>query len=192
MVIAPSSWCRGEWVDYTFAANLAPCVLSILREKNPPCPSITYDENADGSLMNVISYYYLLHPRRHFLSDLFHTEALDGGVVLVRCGINWGTGVLVHKDTGTFLTCSHVVAEVKKLNSYKGIFSLLKKNIAQKYIVRYTRGSKQIEDTKYIFSTQRVKVLNLFRAINSACGNIYYRNVIGNDTLFFYLRRSNS
>ncbi|KYQ51700.1 Peroxisomal leader peptide-processing protease [Trachymyrmex zeteki] len=85
MVIAPLSWCRGEWVDYTFAANLAPCVLNILRKKNLSCHPITYQETADA--------------------------ALDRGVVLVRCGINWGTGVLVHKDTGTFLTCSHVVAE---------------------------------------------------------------------------------
>ncbi|KAL6263788.1 hypothetical protein P5V15_003871 [Pogonomyrmex californicus] len=87
MVIAPLSWCRGEWVDYTFAANLTPCLLNILRKKDLSRPSImdhAYHEDAD---------------------------ALDRGVVLVRCGINWGTGVLVDKDTGTFLTCSHVVAE---------------------------------------------------------------------------------
>lgn len=88
MVIAPSSWCRGEWVDYTFAANLAPCVLNILRKKNPPHSPIAYHENIDA--------------------------ALDRGVVLVRCGISWGTGVLVDKDTGTFLTCSHVVAEASE------------------------------------------------------------------------------
>lgn len=87
MVIASLSWCRGEWVDYTFAANLAPCVLNILRKKHPCSPVVnsTY-ENADA--------------------------ALDRGVVLVRCGISWGTGILVDKDTGIFLTCSHVVAEV--------------------------------------------------------------------------------
>ncbi|KAM0726759.1 Peroxisomal leader peptide-processing protease [Formica fusca] len=84
LVIAPLSWCRGEWVDYTFAANLAPCLLNILRKKDPCCsPIISHQKD----------------------------EALDRGVVLVRCGINWGTGVLVDKDTGTFLTCSHVVAE---------------------------------------------------------------------------------
>lgn len=26
MVIAPLSWCRGEWVDYTFIANLKLCL----------------------------------------------------------------------------------------------------------------------------------------------------------------------
>ncbi|XP_050454927.1 peroxisomal leader peptide-processing protease [Cataglyphis hispanica] len=84
LVIAPLSWCRGEWVDYTFAANLAPCLLNILQKKDPRCPPIiSRQEN----------------------------ETLDRGVVLVRCGINWGTGVLVDKDSGTFLTCSHVVAE---------------------------------------------------------------------------------
>jgi hypothetical protein len=30
-VIAPLSWCRGEWVDYTFAANLQPCLEKVLR-----------------------------------------------------------------------------------------------------------------------------------------------------------------
>lgn len=44
---------------------------------------------------------------------LFYTVELDRGVVLVRCGIDYGTGILVDKDSGTFLTCSHVVAEVK-------------------------------------------------------------------------------
>ncbi|XP_072743113.1 peroxisomal leader peptide-processing protease-like isoform X2 [Anoplolepis gracilipes] len=83
MVIAPLSWCRGEWVDYTFAANLAPCLLNILRKKDLRCPSIISRQE----------------------------DAFDRGVVLVRCGINWGTGVLVDKNTGTFLTCSHVVAE---------------------------------------------------------------------------------
>ncbi|XP_020287499.1 peroxisomal leader peptide-processing protease-like [Pseudomyrmex gracilis] len=86
MVIAPLSWCREEWVDYTFGANLAPCLISIL-EKNASRlrPSITDRENAN--------------------------EALDRSVVLVRSGISWGTGVLIDKDTGTFLTCSHVVSE---------------------------------------------------------------------------------
>ncbi|XP_012535352.1 peroxisomal leader peptide-processing protease [Monomorium pharaonis] len=86
MVIAPLSWCRGEWVDYTFAANLAPCLLNILRKKTPHSPIIN---------------------RSYKNTDV----TLDSGVVLVRCGISWGTGILVHKDTGTFLTCSHVVAE---------------------------------------------------------------------------------
>jgi hypothetical protein len=44
---------------------------------------------------------------------LSRVEILDKGVVLVRCGINWGAGILVDRNTGTFLTCSHVVAEVR-------------------------------------------------------------------------------
>lgn len=119
MVIASLSWCRGEWVDYTFAANLAPCVLNILRKKHPCSPVVnsTY-ENADGLLTIVIFCYYLLHPHVYkvflflFIYLLFYIAALDRGVVLVRCGISWGTGILVDKDTGIFLTCSHVVAEV--------------------------------------------------------------------------------
>lgn len=84
MVIAPLSWCRGEWVDYTFVANLAPCLLDILRKKDNHVPNRTYYKE---------------------------TIEQDRGIVLVRCGINLGTGILVDKDTGTFLTCSHVVAE---------------------------------------------------------------------------------
>ncbi|XP_011334557.2 peroxisomal leader peptide-processing protease isoform X1 [Ooceraea biroi] len=82
MVIAPLSWCRGEQVDYTLAANLAPCLLDILQKRDVRVSNRTY-----------------------------HKETLDRGIVLVRCGISWGTGILVDKDTGIFLTCSHVVEE---------------------------------------------------------------------------------
>lgn len=59
MVIAPLSWCREEWVDYTFGANLAPCLISIL-EKNASRlrPSITDRENANGSLMVAIFTFF--------------------------------------------------------------------------------------------------------------------------------------
>ena len=29
-MVAVLSWCRGEWVDYTFAANLQPCLARVL------------------------------------------------------------------------------------------------------------------------------------------------------------------
>lgn len=52
MVIAPLSWCREEWVDYTFGANLAPCLISILEKNGSRLrPSITDRENENGSLM---------------------------------------------------------------------------------------------------------------------------------------------
>jgi len=73
MVIAPLSWCRGEWVDYTFAANLMPCVLNILRKKNFPCRPIIYQENIDGLLLNVIFYYYL-HPQRCFCHSFLYSS----------------------------------------------------------------------------------------------------------------------
>lgn len=38
---------------------------------------------------------------------------MDRSVVMITCGSSKGTGILVDKDTGTFLTCSHVVEEVK-------------------------------------------------------------------------------
>lgn len=79
MVIAPLSWCRGEWVDYTFAANLAPCVLNILQKKYPPRPPIVdriYHENTDGSFMNVIFYYYLLHLHMQSLLIIFFSYSI--------------------------------------------------------------------------------------------------------------------
>jgi len=63
MVIASSSWCRGEWVDYIFAANLAPCVLNILQKGPPP---IVHHENVDGSLMNVIFCYCLMSAKTFY------------------------------------------------------------------------------------------------------------------------------
>lgn len=62
MVIAPLSWCRGEWVDYTFAANLAPCLLGILRKNS--CPSImdhVYYKNANGLLPIIIFCYFFIN-----------------------------------------------------------------------------------------------------------------------------------
>lgn len=111
MVIAPLSWCRGEWVDYTFAANLAPCLLDILRKKDIRASSrASHHKGTNRSLPTACT----IHSYSTVFSSvfIFHTETLDRSVVLVRCGINWGTAILVDENTGTFLTCSHVVAEV--------------------------------------------------------------------------------
>lgn len=66
MVIAPLSWCREEWVDYTFAANLAPCLLNILQQKDPRCPAIISHQE-HGSLILLFSIifncYSSIHPR---------------------------------------------------------------------------------------------------------------------------------
>ncbi|XP_043285199.1 peroxisomal leader peptide-processing protease isoform X2 [Venturia canescens] len=83
MVIAPLSWCRGEWVDYTFAANLLPCLRSLLRSR---CLDRYVDE-----------------PKSR-IADL-----VDQSLVLVRCGGSWGTGIIFDAGTGTIITCSHVV-----------------------------------------------------------------------------------
>ncbi|XP_014482551.1 PREDICTED: peroxisomal leader peptide-processing protease [Dinoponera quadriceps] len=91
MVIVTMTWCQNEWVHYTFAANLALCLSVVLQQKHRPLPSIK--------------------------STIRHDKpsALDRGVVMVTCGINKGTGVLVDKDTGTFLTCSHVIEEAPEM-----------------------------------------------------------------------------
>ncbi|XP_046431391.1 peroxisomal leader peptide-processing protease isoform X1 [Neodiprion virginianus] len=87
IVIAPLSWCRGEWVGYTLGVSLIPCLHRIL----------------DISGTNIILRSPILGPST--------VRMLDRSVVVVSCGSVWGSGVLVDKATGTFLTCSHVVKE---------------------------------------------------------------------------------
>lgn len=36
--------------------------------------------------------------------------------MLIRCGAEWGSGILLDKKTGTILTCSHVVSQVRRKN----------------------------------------------------------------------------
>ncbi|XP_011137374.1 peroxisomal leader peptide-processing protease isoform X2 [Harpegnathos saltator] len=89
MVIVTMVWCRDEWVHYTFAANLAPCLSAILpnyRSLSPAKLPILHDK----------------------------ANASDRGVVMVTCGSSKGTGILVDKDAGIFVTCSHVIEEAKK------------------------------------------------------------------------------
>ncbi|KAK0163656.1 hypothetical protein PV327_007317 [Microctonus hyperodae] len=86
MVIAPLSWCRSEWVYYTFVACIIPCLRRLLKKwKNI--------KNVNGIVEQKL------------------TDQLDRGVVLIRCGAEWGSGILLDRDTGTILTCSHVVNE---------------------------------------------------------------------------------
>ncbi|XP_046753280.1 peroxisomal leader peptide-processing protease [Diprion similis] len=87
IVIAPLSWCRGEWVGYTLGVSLIPCLHRVL--------------DIPGTNINL----------RLPTFGPGVVKMLDRSVVVVRCGSGWGSGVLVDKATGTFLTCSHVVKE---------------------------------------------------------------------------------
>ncbi|KAK0098822.1 hypothetical protein PV326_002453 [Microctonus aethiopoides] len=86
MVIAPLSWCRTEWVYYTFVACIIPCLRRLLNKWDNI-------KNVNGIVEQKL------------------TDRLDESVVLVRCGAEWGSGILLDRDTGTILTCSHVVNE---------------------------------------------------------------------------------
>ncbi|XP_024946462.1 peroxisomal leader peptide-processing protease isoform X2 [Cephus cinctus] len=92
MVIAPLSWCRGEWVDYTFVANLKPSLERIL-ENHGTQELIEKDSKEQDSKLAVL---------------------LDKSVLVVKCGAGWGSGILLDKKTGTILTCSHVVKEAPR------------------------------------------------------------------------------
>ncbi|KAG7199555.1 hypothetical protein KM043_014166 [Ampulex compressa] len=93
MVIAPLSWRHKEWVDYTFLANLRPCLGEVLKERS-----------------HGVSSHYPLRSLRS-ASNTDSLGMLDRSVVVVRCGPGWGTGILIDGDSGIFLTCSHVVNE---------------------------------------------------------------------------------
>jgi hypothetical protein len=51
------------------------------------------------------------------LNDLFLSAVVDDSVVLVRCGVHWGSGVVVDSRDGIILTCSHVVRNVSMFSS---------------------------------------------------------------------------
>ncbi|XP_011504849.1 PREDICTED: peroxisomal leader peptide-processing protease [Ceratosolen solmsi marchali] len=96
IVIAPLSWCRGEWVDYTFAANLRPCLEEVLRVSDmsvalPSFGSYINDDDDQG------------------LEEQLLPVSLDKSLVIVKRDFGWGTGIVVDVSTGTILTCSHVV-----------------------------------------------------------------------------------
>jgi len=47
---------------------------------------------------------------------------VDDSVVLVRCGVHWGSGVVVDSHDGIILTCSHVVRNVSLTSTFTDFF----------------------------------------------------------------------
>lgn len=120
MVIASVDYYHGERVDFTLAANLAPCLQHIIRKEALRYPLITnyvYHEDINGSSMNRNIFYYFLTYFRTIKLSFFNIGTLYKSVVQIKCGIELSTGILVDKDTGTFLTCSHCIKKVKSENS---------------------------------------------------------------------------
>ncbi|CAD1472937.1 unnamed protein product, partial [Heterotrigona itama] len=92
MVIASLIQCRGEWMNCTFAANLLPSLKLILR-----------DRVSKGDFQ--YSSYAMPLPCR----IPTRKNILEKSVAIVKCGPNWGTGTLLDEQSGTFVTCAHVV-----------------------------------------------------------------------------------
>ncbi|XP_067002619.2 peroxisomal leader peptide-processing protease [Anabrus simplex] len=86
LVLSSLCWWRGEWVGFTLGAVLQP-VLWQLRAGNL-APNSSLLTLPSGIPANV-----------------------DNGVVLVRCGGTWGSGVVLDVDDGIVLTCSHVLRQ---------------------------------------------------------------------------------
>ncbi|XP_012281115.1 peroxisomal leader peptide-processing protease isoform X2 [Orussus abietinus] len=81
MVIASSTSYDGERVDFTLVANLSPCLRQVTGL------DLADEQSVDSRLYDLA----------------------ERSVVVVRCGSDWGSGILLCKETGTILTCSHVV-----------------------------------------------------------------------------------
>ncbi|XP_053594168.1 peroxisomal leader peptide-processing protease isoform X2 [Microplitis demolitor] len=119
MVIAPMTLCRSEWVNYTFVACLLPCLKKLLRKQEP---------------------------KNNFLMiNQQNTDITDKSVVLIYCGSEWGSGILLDRDTGTILTCSHVIDQapnrrIKVVFGHKDLSHGSKKSQWAKLIYRTPKG----------------------------------------------------
>ncbi|GFG36532.1 hypothetical protein Cfor_06158 [Coptotermes formosanus] len=92
MVACSLSWWRGEWVGFTMGVSLAPVVRRMFLTDT-----------------NVASNPSFIPPAT--LPD--QLAGVDDSVVLVRCGVHWGSGVVVDSRDGIILTCSHVVSNAQ-------------------------------------------------------------------------------
>ncbi|XP_078038167.1 peroxisomal leader peptide-processing protease-like isoform X2 [Augochlora pura] len=100
MVIASSCWCRGERIDYTFAINLLPSLNELLQTR----------VGRNKSLRSTCPVPFVQETNR---SDKI--GILERSIAIVRCGPNWGTGILLDDQTGTFITCAHVVSRAPEM-----------------------------------------------------------------------------
>lgn len=90
IVISCLNWWKGEWVGLTLAANLVP----LLRELIPP------------SYQNI----NVLKSNPTFANEELQLLAtFTKSVVQIVSGSLWGTGVLLNKKKGIFITNSHVI-----------------------------------------------------------------------------------
>ncbi|KAF5280279.1 hypothetical protein FQR65_LT03087 [Abscondita terminalis] len=89
IVISCLNWWKGEWIGLTLAANLVP----LLRELIPPSYKNINIDNQE--VFGTIS------------KELQTT--LTRAIVQVVCGTGWGTGILLSKEKGIFMTNSHVI-----------------------------------------------------------------------------------
>ncbi|OAD52251.1 Peroxisomal leader peptide-processing protease [Eufriesea mexicana] len=93
MIIASLSCCRGEWVNCTFAVNLLPSLKLILQ---------TQLLKNQSRYLTCTIFPFTWHNR-------LEIDTLEKCIAIVKCGSNWGTGTLVDEQSGTFITCAHVV-----------------------------------------------------------------------------------
>jgi len=89
MVLAPLCWKQNEWIGFSIACSLRPVLQSFLDKSGQQYSPDLY------AISNEV--------------DIF-SPALQS-LVLVRVGRIWGSGIILDKEEGLVLTCSHVVRE---------------------------------------------------------------------------------
>lgn len=103
------SWWRGEWVGFTLLAALTPVLRSLLRVTSVP-PGALLQTSSTGKGVGGADAAL----------DAGAATAAEAGLVLVRCGGEWGSGVVIAlSDPASpqrrpparrlVLTCAHVV-----------------------------------------------------------------------------------
>lgn len=60
------------------------------------------------------------------------SDTLEKSIAIVKCGPNWGTATLVDEQSGTFITCAHVVTMVYKLSFFFPYFTFSSLKLSEK------------------------------------------------------------
>ncbi|XP_072045018.1 peroxisomal leader peptide-processing protease-like [Amphiura filiformis] len=98
MIVAPLCWKANEWIGLSLACSIQ-SVLDSLRAL------VHWDGNSEPIV------YEDTIVRGSHMSNI---EQSMHGVVLVRVGAVWGSGVILERSEGIIVTCYHVIKNAKK------------------------------------------------------------------------------
>ncbi|KAF5283849.1 hypothetical protein FQA39_LY04669 [Lamprigera yunnana] len=128
IVISCLNWWKGEWIGLTLTANLVP----LLRELVPPSYINVNirSEELIGSVPKNLKWFTFRHTvscNSFYISELLIDKysrlvkflaSFTKSIVQVVCGTGWGTGILLSKEKGIFITNSHVIKDPSSVYLY--------------------------------------------------------------------------